>query len=143
MHIYTSIDMKKQVNNKFQGTKFQVIPKHSNTFPFAPGIDIAEITKMPAYNSAGKEYERHLKPLRDLLDIDPAKLATIATTIDPLFNITDIQLNNGVCIIPNWCQFRYKDLFHLLQNLRQENRFKGSNDQIKEIKVKYYESDRY
>lgn len=134
--------MKKQANNKFQGTKFQVIPKHLNTFPYSAPLNIEEVLKMPAYNTHGLEYKRHLPPMRDLTDIDLVKLAPIILPIDPMFN-ANISLKDGICDLPGWSKFRYKDLFELLRLLRKENRLIASNEQIKEIKVKYYESDRY
>src|ERR1035437_8734723 len=129
--------MKKQLSNNKYSTKF-----YKDTFAFAPGIDIAEITKMPAYNSAGRqEYKRHLPPLKDLTKIDLQKLATIVMPIDKFFNPSNIQLKDGICTIEGWSKFRFKDLFDLLRLLRKENRILATNDQLKEIKVKYYESN--
>jgi len=142
--------MKRQSKNNKHSTRFHAIPKHTGTFPFHPGntITLDGSDRIPAYNTQGKEYNRHLPPMRDQKQIDVRLLCYLinqrtngnrAEVIQGgiRLNQVDIKLANGLAICDQ-VSFRFIDLRELLLELRKERILKVDPDDIRTIKNEYF-----
>jgi len=140
--------MKRQLKNKYQGTKFQAVPKHSGTYPFHPGNAIA-LDEIPAYHSSGlKTYVRHLRPVRNQKDIDVRLLSSLINKringnhaeIIPggiKLNQFNIKIKEGLAICDG-LRFRFSDLREFLLELRKERILLCDIEDIRVIKLDYF-----
>ena len=142
--------MKKLSNNKYSGTRFQAIPKHPGTYPFAEGnkVSVDELPdRIPAYNTQGKEYKRHLPPMRDPKQIDVRKLANLinkrafgnaeVTPYGLRLNQNEIKISEGLATCDEVC-FRFTDLWNLLLELKKERILHCEHEDLRMIKNEYY-----
>ena len=143
--------MKREKHNNKYSTRYQAIPKHPGTYPFAEGntISVDELPdRIPAYNTQGKEYKRHLLPLRDQKDIDTRLLtdlinrrtngnsAELATNGLKL-NQINIKIKEGLASCEG-IRFRYNSVWDLILNLKHENILLCEYEDLKVIKNEYY-----
>ena len=142
--------MKKLSNNKYSGTRYQAV-KHPGTYPFAEGntISVTELSdRIPAYNTQGKEYKRHLLPLRNQKDIDTRLLANLINrrlaqnsaelTVNGLkLNQINIKIKEDLASCEG-IRFRYNSVWDLILNLKHENILLCEYADLKVIKNEYY-----
>jgi hypothetical protein len=142
--------MKRQSNNKFQGTKFQAVPKHQNTFAFHPGNTV-ETPAMPAYNTHGTQYQRILPPVRNQQILNCRLLSylinskTCANTAEVTdngikLNHVDVTVNEGITIAAG-TKFRFKDVWDFMRFLMQEGIFHGDMHDVRVIRESYFKAD--
>ena len=137
--------MKRQSKNKYQGTRLKAV----RSFIKAPSDTKEVSTKIPAYNTQGKEYKRVLAPIRDQRVINLPVLVTAlqdittANKIELLIgglriNGTTIILREGLCSYDT-IRFRFVDVKDLLDNLAQERILNASRGELSYAKRIYFE----
>jgi hypothetical protein len=103
--------------------------------------------RIPAYNSAGKEYKRILPPLANPKEIDTRLLTNLInkkssnnnaelTDSGFILNGYQIHLQEGFASTES-LKFRFVDVLDLLRNLYQERILKGSMEDIRILKDCY------
>ena len=123
--------MKRQINNKYQGTKFKAV-KHPGTV-----------------DSAGKDSKKHLPPLRDQKRIDTRLLCSLINKRTNNFaelvpsgikiNQIKIKITDGLAVADQ-VQFRYADLWELLLNLKKEKILFVEFEDMRTIKTQYFKT---
>ena len=142
--------MKREKHNNKYSTKYKVV-KHPGTHPFHPGntASIAELSsRIPPYNSAGREYKRILPPMRDPLDIDLRLLTDLinkrtngnSAEVIPgglKLNQVNIKITEGLASCEG-IRFRYNSVWDLILNLKHENILLCEYEDLKAVKSEYY-----
>lgn len=142
--------MKREKHNKYQGTKYQAI-KHPGTHPFVEGntASVDELPdRIPAYNTQGKEYKRHLPPMRDPLDIDLRLLTDLINrktngncaevTVNGIkLNQLNLKIREGL-VVCSELSFRFNNLWDLLLELKKERILHCEHEDLRMIKNEYY-----
>jgi hypothetical protein len=114
-------------------------PKHRHTFAYVPG----NVVTPP-------EIVKHLPPKRDQKVISTTTLCILLRRIVPqnavsclqdgiVINGNTVIISEGIATIRTM-KFRFKDVWDLLMNLRQERMLDCDSADLKTIRLEYYQT---